>query len=113
MGCQTAPSDVMNGVMNARLFALIGGVVAAAALRLIPHAPNFSPIDAMALFSGAHLGRRAIAFAAPLGALLLSDAVIGFYPHMEITYLSIALIVLLGSISLKRVSPLKVGIIAL
>ena len=65
---------------HARLITLLSAIAAAAALRLVPHPPNFSPIDAMALFSGAYLGRRWLAFAAPLAALLLSDAVLGFYP---------------------------------
>ena len=35
-----------------RLFALLSAIAAAAALRLVPHPPNFTPIGAMALFSG-------------------------------------------------------------
>ena len=64
---------------HARFVALLSAIVFAAALRLVPHPPNFTPIGAMALFSGAYLGRRALAFVAPLGAMLLSDAVLGFY----------------------------------
>ena len=64
---------------HARLIVLLSAIVAAAALRLVPHPPNFTPIGAMALFSGAYLGRRWLAFAAPLGAMLLSDLVLGFY----------------------------------
>ena len=63
------------------------GDPAAAALRLVPHPPNFTPIGAMALFSGAYLGRRVLAFAAPLAALLLSDLVLGFYPGIWIRIL--------------------------
>ena len=92
-----------------RLVALLSAIAAAAALRLVPHPPNFSPIDAMALFSGAYLGRRSLAFVAPLGALLLSDALLGFYPGMEFQYLSVALIVLFGSVALARKSPLRIG----
>jgi len=65
-----------------RLIALLAAIAAAAALRLVPHPPNFSPIDAMALFSGTYLARRWVAFAAPLAALLLSDLILGFYPGM-------------------------------
>ena len=54
---------------HTRILALLTAILGAAALRLIPHPPNFSPIDAMALFGGAYLGRRALAFAAPLGAM--------------------------------------------
>jgi hypothetical protein len=94
---------------HARLIALLSAIAAAAALRLVPHPPNFSPIDAMALFSGAYLGRRALAFVAPLGALLLGDAIIGFHPYMWATYLSVALIVLLGWVVQARISPVRVG----
>jgi len=97
---------------NSRLIALLSAIVLAAVLRLVPHPPNFTPIDAMALFSGAYLGRRAVAFAAPLGALLLSDAVLGFYFGMQFQYLSVALIVLLGWLALSRVSVLRLGVAA-
>ena len=97
-----------------RLLALFGAIVAAAALRLVPHPPNFTPIGAMALFSGAYLGRRgAIALAAPLGALLLSDLVLGFYRGMPTVYFSVALIVVIGGLALKRVSPIRVGAAAI
>jgi hypothetical protein len=98
---------------HTRLLAIFAAILGAAALRIVPHPPNFSPIDAMALFSGAYLGRRGLAFVAPLGALLLSDAAIGFYSHMEITYLSVALVVLIGWVALKRVSPLRIGLAAI
>jgi Family of unknown function (DUF6580) len=94
---------------HARLIALLSAIAAAAALRLVPHPPNFSPIDAMALFSGAYLGRRALAFVAPLAALLLSDFVLGFYSGFWVQYLTVALVVLIGWAVLKRVSPLRVG----
>ena len=102
--------------MNAsrsRLVALLCAIALAATLRLVPHPPNFTPIGAMALFSGAHLGRRAIAFLAPLAALLLSDAVLGFYSGMEFQYLSVALIVLLGWLALSRVSLLRLCAVTL
>jgi hypothetical protein len=92
-----------------RILALLSAIAAAAALRLVPHPPNFSPIDAMALFSGAYLGRRWLAFAAPLGALLLSDALLGFYQGMEFQYVSVALIVLLGWVALPKVSVVRLG----
>jgi len=92
----------------ARILVILIAIVAAAALRLVPHPPNFTPIGAMALFSGAMLGRRGvIALAAPLGALLLSDAILGFYPGMAVNYLAVGLIVLLGSRALREVAPLR------
>jgi hypothetical protein len=98
---------------NSRLIALLGAIVVAAVLRLVPHPPNFTPIGAMALFSGAYLGRKALAFAAPLGALLLSDLVLGFYHGQTTVYFSVALIVMVGMVALTRVSPIRVGAAAL
>lgn len=81
---------------NIRILALVGAILCAALFRLVPHPPNFSPIAAMALFGGAYLPRRALAFVAPLGALLLSDLVLGFYPGISFVYVSVALTVLIG-----------------
>src|SRR5690242_2073663 len=97
-----------------RLTAIFCAILFAAVLRLVPHPPNFTPIGAMALFSGAYLGRRGvIAFLAPLGALFVSDLVLGFYHGMATVYFSVALIVVLGSFALSRVSALRVGAAAL
>lgn len=99
----------MNRAMNARIVALISSILAAAALRLVPHPPNFSPIDAMALISGAYLGRRGLAFVAPLGALLLSDLFLGFYHGMAFVYGSVALVVVIGWWVSSRRTPLRIG----
>jgi hypothetical protein len=98
---------------HSRLLALLSAILVAAAGRLVPHPPNFTPVDAMALFSGAYLGRRLVAFAAPLGALFLSDLVLGFYHGMATVYSATALIVLIGWFAVKRVSPLRVGLAAI
>jgi len=94
---------------HARLAALFSAIVAAAALRLVPHPPNFSPIDAMALFSGAYLGRRWVAFAAPLAALFLSDLVLGFYHGMATVYATVALVVAIGWSLSSRRTPLRIA----
>jgi len=93
-----------------RLVAIVTAIFAAAALRLVPHPSNVSPIDAMALFSGAYLQRRGLAFAAPFGALLLSDAVLGFYPGMEFVYASVAAIVLIGWAVAPHKSILRIAL---
>ncbi|MGN6155356.1 MAG: DUF6580 family putative transport protein [Sphingomicrobium sp.] len=94
---------------KARLVALITAIFVAAAMRLLPHPPNFSPIAAMALFSGAYLPKRALAFVAPFAALLLSDAVLGFYAGMNFVYLSFGLTVLIGWAVASRKTPLTIG----
>lgn len=82
---------------------LLGSMlIGAAALRLLPHPPNFAPIGALALFGGAHFARKRWAFAVPLGAMLLSDAALegltgwGFHRLTPAVYGSFALIVGLG-----------------
>jgi len=98
---------------HSRILALLSAILAAAILRLVPHPPNFTPIGAMALFSGAYLGRRSLAFAAPLAAMLLSDAVLGFYSGVWVTYFGVAVIVLIGSLALARRSVLRIGVAAI
>lgn len=56
----------------------LAAMIAAAALsRLLPHPPNFSPVEAMALFGGAYFASRRAALWVPLFAMLLSDVVLG------------------------------------
>ena len=63
---------IFEKLSNPAIFVLI-----AAILRLIPHAPNFAPIGAMALFGGTYLGKR-YAIALPIAAMFLSDLFLGF-----------------------------------
>jgi uncharacterized protein DUF6580 len=54
-------------------------ILAAAVLRIAAHPWNFTPVGAMALFSGAALRDRRLAFLFPLLALFAGDLFIGFY----------------------------------
>jgi hypothetical protein len=49
----------------------------AALSRVLPHPPNFSPIEAVALFGGAYFAKRAWALLVPLAAMFASDLVLG------------------------------------
>ncbi len=79
-----------------RLLLIAGMIAAAAASRLLPHPPNFAPIGAIALLGGATFRDRRLAFAIPLAAMLLSDAVLGFHRVMPFVYGSFVAIVMLG-----------------
>lgn len=79
-----------------RFVVLLVMILAAAASRLIPHPPNVASITAVALFGGAYLTDKRLAFVAPLAALFVSDLILGFYSHMEIVYGSFALVVCIG-----------------
>lgn len=90
-------------MLNVRFLTLAGMILVAAASRLIPHPPNFTPVGAMALFGGAYFASRRAAFAVPLAALLLSDLALAatrygwsFFSTQPAVYVSFALIVCLG-----------------
>jgi len=64
-------------------------------LRLAPHAPNFTPVAAIALFSGAYLNKKS-ALIVPLALMVLSDFVIGMHNVVLFTWGGFILITLLG-----------------
>ena len=71
--------------------------------RLFPHPANFAPIGALALFAGLYLPKK-WALILPLGAMLLSDVIIGFYSWqiMLSVYACFALVVGIGFIVRKN-----------
>jgi hypothetical protein len=91
------------------LFALVL-ILFAAFSRLIPHAPNFTPVISLALFAGAYLNKR-FAFLVPLAAMLMSDLIVGFYSPvtMAFVYLSLLFVVALGIGMNNKVSIIKIG----
>ncbi len=100
-------------MLKPRLLALISIIVVAATSRLIPHPPNVTSLTAVALFGGAYFWDRRLAFLVPLTALFLSDLVLGFYLHMEVVYLSFALIGAIGVWLQTRRSTLPIASAAL
>jgi hypothetical protein len=52
-------------------------IFAAALTRVVPHPPNFSPVEAVALFGGAYFARRHWALLVPLVAMFVSDLALG------------------------------------
>jgi hypothetical protein len=79
-----------------RLLIVLCFILFAAVVRILPHPWNFTPVGAMALFSGAKLGRSWKAFLFPLVALFCGDLFIGFHRLMPIVYFSFCLSVLIG-----------------
>jgi hypothetical protein len=79
-----------------RLLLVFAMIAIAAAFRIAPHPWNFTPVGAMALFSGALVRDRRLAFAFPLVALFVGDIFIGFYKLMPVIYASFLLSVLIG-----------------
>jgi len=80
----------------------LGAVILGAVfMRIIPHAPNVSPIAALALFSGVMIPGWGM-FVIPLVAMVLSDMVIGFHSTVPFVYGSFLLIVALGYVLKKH-----------
>ena len=84
-------------------------------VRLAPHAPNFTPVAASALFAGAVLRSRPLALAVPLAAMFVSDLVLGFHDWVVtgVVYAALALPALLGMWARARsavlLAPLALG----
>lgn len=105
-----------------RFVTLITIVFAAAFTRVIPHMPNFSPMDAITLFAAAHFARQWQAFVIPFAAMWLSSLFIDnviyaspksfvwMYPGFHWQYLGYALIAILGLIIFRKgISGLKIA----
>ena len=84
-------------------------VIAAALLRLLPHAPNFAPIGAMALYGGVYLGKKQ-ALALPLAAMIVSDIFLGFdgWSSRLTVYGSFVAIGLIGIWLRKHKNPMNI-----
>jgi len=85
----------------------LGLIILLALSRLIPHPPNFTPILGMAVFSGAIINRKILAYLVPLAAMLLSDLYLGFHSGMPIIYFTLAICVLIGTFIESRVTILN------
>ena len=94
-----------------RMLLALAIIAVAAVLRIAPHPWNFTPVGAMALFSGAMIKDRRLAFAFPMLALLAGDVFLGFYKLgvMLLVYSSFLLSVIIGRSLEKRRSFLRIA----
>lgn len=100
-----------------RILVLSGFILIAAISRLIPHAYNFAPMGAMAIFGAAYFADKKFAFLVPLFAFFVSDLLVNnllyssfygsftlFTPEFWYMYGAIGLIVFAGIFILKKVN---------
>lgn len=89
-------------------------IVVGVSFRFLPHAPNFTPVIALALFGAAYLPRKS-AFLVPLGVMLVSDFFIGTYRPglMLAVYGSLLLIVGAGFYLKKNDNWKTIGLTSL
>lgn len=82
----------------------IGLLILGILSRVIIHIPNFTPIIALSLFSGAYFPRK-YAVVLPLALMILSDSIVGFHSTIGYTWGSVVLITLLGLWLKSRKTP--------
>jgi hypothetical protein len=87
-------------------------IVLGVTLRILPHPPNFAPITAIAIFGGAILPRR-LGLWVPLGAMIVSDSIIGFYNLIPVTWGCYLLIALASSLWLKKFTLTRGALVTL
>ncbi len=83
-------------MLQSRFFVCTAMVLIAAMSRLIPHPMNFSPILAIALFSGAHFLNKRDSILVPVLAWFLSDLVLGFHSLQPVIYGLVILMAMAG-----------------
>ncbi len=110
----------MKSIEKKHFLIAIGLVFIAAFARFMPHFWNFTPIAAIALFSGVYFKNKIWAFALPILCLFGGDMILqaqywagnaaypAFFPGTWAVYASILLIVALGFLFHNKVTPLRV-----
>lgn len=90
---------------------VVGIIILAVLYRLFPHPPNFTPIAALALFSGANLkGMRR--FMIPLIVMSVSDLFLGFHSTILYVYGSFIITSALGTLLQNNQTFLRIISIA-
>jgi len=93
-----------SALMVFRAVIILCFILFAAVVRILPHPWNFTPLGALAIFSGAKFGRTSKAFLFPLAALFCGDLFVGFHRLMPFVYLSFCVSVLIGTAFRNRQS---------
>lgn len=93
-----------------QVFAAVILVFAASASRLLPHPVNFTPLIAIALFSGAVFQPIWLRVSVPLLAMLIADYFIGFHSGMPLVYGSLILTLFLGMAIKHKLKPTAIGL---
>jgi hypothetical protein len=92
-----------------RTVLILGMIFFAAIMRIVPHPWNLAPVGAMALFSGAVIRNRVMAFVFPLVAMLAGDFFVGFHILMPVVYASFLVSTALGFWVRERRSAVRVS----
>ncbi len=106
----------MNKQTNSAILIASVLIIVAAVSRVIMYPDNFSPIIGMAIFAGAVLKNKRLAFALPLLAMFLSDVLFevfniapGFWGWGQLVGYGILALITVIAFSMKKISVLKVA----
>ena len=107
--------------INVRHIIVLALILLVASTRLMTFLPNFSPLTAICLFGAAYFAKKWQMIIIPLLCVWISDVLVNniiykeyftsftlFYKGFYWQYLGYIIIALLGSIGLKKVTPLRV-----
>jgi len=98
----------MQNKMESRPLA-IGLTVLSALGRLVPHAPNVTPLGGSCLFAGSRISGL-LAYLLPLVVMVATDPFVGGYTSASpVIYACFLINVWLGRRLLQRVSPIRLG----
>ncbi len=92
-----------------RTILIFAMIVFAAGLRLAPHPWNFTPVGAIALFSGAMVRDRRLGFLFPLLVMFATDAIIGFNKLSPLVYGSFLISVGIGRFLSHKRNIFRIG----
>lgn len=76
--------------------------------RFLPHPPNFTAVGATALYSGRYLNGWTM-FLVPLGAMFISDILLGFHSTIFFVYGAFVINILLGLMIAKKPSIARIA----
>ena len=94
--------EQLNSKTPVHWYWIAGLVLLLAFSRFIPHPPNFTPLGAMAILSGAMIKDLRLGIFIPITAMLISDAVIGFHNSILYVYAAVISMVILSRYCLAR-----------
>ncbi len=97
------PISTLRHMTRSELLTIAALIVVVAAMRMMPHPMNVTPIGALGLFAGAMLPSR-LAWLLPVAALFLSDMIVGFYalPALTLVYAGFWCSAVIGRVWLAR-----------
>ncbi len=88
---------IMNkNLITPKVLLVSGLIIIVAVMRLLTTGLNFTPVAAMALFGGALLGRKHLAFIIPILIMFMTDLIIGLHGTMIFVYAAFAMSVGIG-----------------